>query len=177
MRLNNIKVIICIIIVLIIVLITGCIVFKICSSNKKQVDDAEMEEDSSEDYQVEMISIKSTPDNKIEQDSIEVESIEIAVLKDELEVKSILKNNSDKELKGYYIEIELLDNENNIKTVITDNSKETIEIGNSKEITNYVSGLENPLEIVNARIKNLEKDGIKKSLDQTMDGMIPDLEE
>lgn len=119
------------------------------------------------------IIIKSTRKNKIEKDGIVAEEIKLQILGDQLEVKTTINNNSREKLDGYLIEIVLLDENKNTVTTISDNSNDVLEAGETKEITNYVMGLENPKAIKGARISTLEKKSTQKTLEDAFDSMTP----
>ena len=180
-KINN-KLII-IIILIIIVIVGGFIFFQNKNKNNstqegqiEQTTDSqvtESEEDLSRFKDIEY-TIESTSENKIEKDGIEAQSIYIKSYTNELEIKTTLKNNSSEKVEGYMIEIELLDDEGNTMTTISDNSQEVLEAGETKEMLNYVVGLENQDQIRNAKIISLEKNNIEETMEKSFEGMIPD---
>ena len=115
------------------------------------------------------IIIKSTSSNKIEKDKIEAEKITINAIGDQLEVKTTLKNNRKEDIKGYLIEIDLLDKNGDIVSTIVDNSSDVIKKKETKEIVNYVNEVENPNQVVNARIVSIEEGSIGEDLEKTID--------
>ena len=101
------------ILVIFILIITGIIVLFVKNKNNTMVEISETGEKT--------ITIKSTGTNRIEKDNIEDEKITINVFDDQLEVKTVLKNNKSEDLNGYLIEIDLLDKDGNIVSTISDN--------------------------------------------------------
>lgn len=119
-------------------------------------------------------SIQSDESNPIEKDGIEAKSINLTSIGDQLEVKTVVQNNTSELLDGFYIEIDLLSDKGNTLTTITDNSTEKVEAGKSIEVTNYVSGFEFADKIKGAKIVSLEKSSMGAALDETFDDMVPD---
>ena len=136
-----------------------------------------LERESIEPIEEETITIQSTEENKIERDEVEVKNINIKIIGNIVNVSVTLQNNSNETLNGYYIEIELLDSEGNVKAVLTDNSKTTINAGETTVIENSIMDIDNSKEITNARIKELSKNNVMKTFEKTMDEMLPDLED
>ena len=93
---------------------------------------------------------------------------------DQLEVKATLKNNTKEALNGYLVEIDLLDAEENVLTTVADSSQDVIEAGKSAEITSYVMGLENQDQIRSARIKEIQKQNVRETLEQQFTEMTPE---
>ena len=172
MKLNKKKVILIISIFIVIVLATIFIVYKINHQKEagqigsKNIESISIEENS--------INIKSTKEKPIEKDGIEAENIQLNMYGDPLEVKATLKNNTKEALNGYLVEIDLLDAEENVLTTVADSSQDVIEAGKSAEITSYVMGLENQDQIRSARIKEIQKQNVRETLEQQFTEMTPE---
>lgn len=172
MKLNKKKVILIISILIVIVLATIFIVYKINHQKEdgkigsKNIESISIEENS--------INIKSTKEKPIEKDGIEAENIQLNMYGDQLEVKATLKNNTKEALNGYLVEIDLLDAEENVLTTVADSSQDVIEAGKSAEITSYVMGLENQDQIRSARIKEIQKQNVRETLEQQFTEMTPE---
>lgn len=172
MKLNKKKVILIISIFIVIVLATIFIVYKINHQKEagqigsKNIESISIEENS--------INIKSTKEKPIEKDGIEAENIQLNMYGDQLEVKATLKNNTKEALNGYLVEIDLLDAEENVLTTVADSSQDVIEAGKSAEITSYVMGLENQDQIRSARIKEIQKQNVRETLEQQFTEMTPE---
>lgn len=120
----------------------------------------------------EIVTIQSTPKNPISMDNIEVSEIKITGVEDQLKVVSTIKNNTSETLNGFFIQIDLLDANGNVITTLSENSNENIEAnGGTTAITNYVSGISNGTDIVNAKISSLDKNNIKDTLDNAFDSI------
>lgn len=104
--------------------------------------------------------------NPTKKDGISVTDIKVHEIGDQIEVVTTIKNNTSKKLNGLYIEIQLLDKDDNELTVIADNSREVIEAGKSKQIYNYVANTENQNKVAKAEIITLEKNNIDDAMDE-----------
>lgn len=103
------------------------------------------------------IAIKSSKDKKIEKEEIEAISIKLFKNADNIEVITNLKNNSDKDIEGFFIEIGLLDKDGNEVTVIAENTDAVIKSNETYKLQNYVTmSLENS-KIEDAKINRIEK--------------------
>ena len=177
-ELNKKKIIICAVIVVMIIAIIICtVIFLKNKANKEDSIEEQVSKGVQDTIGLTTFEIKSTKSKPIEKDGIEATNISFVATGDQLEVKTTLKNNNKEDLNGYMIEINFLDDAGNIITTIADNSPDVIKSKESKEILNYVIGLENPEAIKRAEISSLEASSMGKSLEKTFDEMIPDLDE
>lgn len=170
-KLNKKKVLtVCFCIIIIILSITILVTRK--SNNNTiadtNIDDTETSEITSikeEGYLVKKIENKFFKIHRIE-----VDSISIRTVGDELAIVTKIKNKFSEELDGFSIDIDLLDKEGNIVTSISQNSEEKIKKQESLELLNYAVGIENAEKIVSAKVTNLERGtvayNVEKSLEQ-----------
>lgn len=173
-ELNKKKVIIAAVIILVLLVIALEMIFIIKKNNKNRVTPEATDTEVAEAKNaLETFSIKNTKENPIEKDGIEAESINFTIIGDQLEVKTILKNTTNEDLNGYMIGIDLLDSKGDVVTSISDNSTDVIKAKQTKEVLNYVMGLEDPKQIVSAKITSLEKETIENTLNQTFNEMTP----
>ena len=93
-------------------------------------------------------SIKSDFFKKIESKNIRVESIDFVQEEDYIDVKVIMKNISDKDIKGFDISIDLMDGEGKKVTSISLNTKDIIKA--KENYTFYGTAM---IEDKNVRIK------------------------
>ena len=110
-------------------------------------------------------TIESTKDNPIEMNGIEASSLQIKNNNGDVEIITTLRNNTQENINGFFIEINLLDKDNNIITTISENSKKTIKAYSNHTMTNYISALDNAEDITNAQIVTLEKNSIQNMLE------------
>ena len=124
-------------------------------------------------------NIQSSEDNPIEMNDIEATNIEIINNYGELQVLTTLKNNSNETINGFFIELALLDENDNTITSIAQNTEETIEPNNELTITNNVTGIDNNVSITNAKIISIEKNTIQDSIENSfneVEGSIQNIE-
>lgn len=169
-----------IIITILLLIIAGLVIYIVYnqSANKTLSEDntnviSKVEEESKDINDYEHL-ITSTRTNPIEKDGIEAKSINIRKLADQLEITTILKNNTSEVVNGYDIEIDLTDDNGNTVTTISDNTRTQIDSGQSIEIKNYVMDLENPERISNAKITYLQKSHAGDLIEQNMDSVVID---
>lgn len=171
-------IIIFIVIIFLTILVSTIFILKNKNSNrassKQNTSNNIVTDNESEDNLNKEITIKSTENNKIEQDGITAEKIDIKVSGGDLEIITTLKNNSSDDLNGFLIEIELLDENGNEVTVITENSKEVVKPNQIIEFFNSVIDLENPERIANARILSLSKNNVDDMFNNMFDEMTPE---
>ena len=98
-------------------------------------------------------------------DWVEATTIKISNNAGDVKVDTILKNNSDEDIHGFFIEINLLDKDNNIITTLSENSEKTIKAHSEHALTNYITALDNAENITNAQIVTMEKNSIKNMLE------------
>lgn len=127
-------------------------------------------------------TIKSTKDNPIEMDDIEATSLELTNNFGDIKIITTLKNNSKEDVKGFFIEIELQDENGKRITTIAENSEETIKAKGEITLTNYISEEANGDKIKNAKILTIEKNSIKDSIENSFDEMeesisVPEVEQ
>lgn len=175
-EINKKKVIIVVMAVLVILAIVFGIIFIIKKNNKNNATDTTDTESAEAEATLETFSIKNSSKNVLKKDGIEVESIDFRIIGEELEVKTIIKNNTKEDLNGYMLDIDLLDRKGNVVTSISDNSTDVLKARKTKEILNYVVDLDDPKQIVSAKITSFEKGSAGDTLNQTLDEMTPELE-
>lgn len=159
---------------ILLVLIIGIILFIIIYNNNNSKNNSLNEtSDSTQIAQssIPTFTIESTKDSPIEKDGIEASSLQIKNNSGDVEIITTLRNNTDENIHGFFIEISLLDKNNNIVTTISENSEETIKANSSYALTNYVSNLNNAGDITSARIETLEKNNIKNMLENNFKGI------
>lgn len=118
-----------------------------------------------------VINIKSTKENPIEKDNIEVTNVEIIDNFGDLQATSTLKNNSSEELNGFFIEIDFLDKDGNVVTSIAENSEQKVKPNEEFTFYNSVVEARNTGDIVTARISFIEKSSTKNSIENVFDEM------
>ena len=164
-------------IVILILILLGIFIIIKCKNNKDENISMPNKQAEITDENIENIfNINSSERNPIEKNGVEATALTILKSGDQLEVKTTLKNKTEEDINGYFIEIELLDANGNKVTAIASNSKDSIKAGESIEICNYVSGLENQNQIKGARIKELSKLNMQDSIEKTFDDMEPEEE-
>lgn len=124
-----------------------------------------------------VINIKSTKENPIEKDNVEVTNVEIIDNFGDLQVTSTLKNNNSEELNGFFIEIDFLDEDGNVVTSIAENSEQKVKQNEEFTFYNSVVELNNAGDIVTARISFIEKSSTKNSIENAFDEMDEDVNE
>ena len=175
-KLNKKKILIIVLIIIVLTFIS-VIVLKSIQNNKtsiKEDDDINAIEDivdMSKEYDYE---IKSTKDNPLEKNGIEANSIMLHAVGDQMEVTTILKNNTDELINGYNMQIDLTDDNGDTVTTISSNTDIEIGVGKSYEEKNYIMGIKNPEKITGAKIVELEKGTVASSLEETLKNIIPE---
>ena len=108
--------------------------------------------------EIQQQTIKSTEENKIEKDELEVKEIKIQRNGSEIEVITTIINNSDSTINGFFMDIAILNKDGKVLTSVVANYKENIKPHKSINYKNYVTGEEiNVDDVVDAKIKLLEK--------------------
>ncbi len=115
-----------------------------------------------------VITIESTRESPIEKDNIEVTNIEIIDNFGDLQVTTTLKNNSNECLNGFFIEIDLLDKDGKVVTNICQDSEQRVESNTEVTFNTTIVQLDNAVDIVNARVKNVERSSIKNFIDESL---------
>lgn len=166
-----------ILVLLVIIAVTIFVVINNKDSNKNNDEDIDMELSNesvdniqSNNYEgtPQVITIKSTKENPIEKDNVEVTNIEITDNFGDLQVTTTLKNNSNEFLNGFFIEIDLLDKDGKVVTSISQDSEQKVEANTEFTFTTGVVQLPNAIDIVNARIKTIEKSSTKNLIDESL---------
>ena len=107
-------------------------------------------------------TIESTQKEPIEKDGIEVKKIEFSPAgQNQLSVKVKLKNNTDQEIDGYFIIINLLDQDKNVISTISNYSQDHINANDKFEFEAGIIGFDMEKTMVLAKIDYLEKDSNK----------------
>lgn len=170
-------------IILIVLVISGIIIMSISNKEAKEniSQDKEITGDdvqkNTEEKNIQLqsgVSIKSTESNPIEKNGVEAESIDIEVEGSQLKVTTTIKNNTEEALNGFFIQINLLDNNDNLITTISKSSEEIVEVGATYKAENYVMDLEAKGQISKAQIVEVEKSTIGEALDKTFNDMLPE---
>lgn len=115
-----------------------------------------------------VITIKSTKENPIEKDKVEVTNIEIIDNFGDLQVTTTLRNNSNEILNGFFIEIDLLDKDGKVVTSISQDSEQKVEANTEFTFSTGVAQLPNAVDIVNAKVKSIEKASTKNLIDDSL---------
>ena len=113
--------------------------------------------------------IKSTKEKPIEKDGIEISNMQIVIKTNELNVETTLKNNTNEDLNGFFIHIDLLDENNKRITSITEGSDEILKAHGEIKLYNNVSGLKKNSEIKDIKIVELEKTSIANNMKENFD--------
>ena len=145
-------------------LISLTLVFVLIKNNKKEV---KLEQTS---YGSAINIIKSTESHKIQNNGIEATEVKLFKLKNSLKVVSTLKNNTESDINGFFIELELLDSSGKTVFPMSVNSDTKIPAGKTVAIENYATLDNTTNEIVDVRIKTIEKD-IQSSVVEEFDKM------
>lgn len=174
MRLNmkNKKLLFSLIIIFIIFFICFIIFYKIKISNNNDFNNStnnELENESTNLIQT--YTIKSSKDNPIEKDGLEATNIELTYSGGNVDVITTLQNNSENDIQGFFITVDLIDSNNKVITSFSDNSEETIKSHDTLTITNYITELNNFKDIKYASIRYLLKNNFKDSINQNFKDM------
>ena len=167
--------------ILILLILIAVIIFVIISIKKKSNDENLNMESSDEivenkysnnyDGIPQTIIIKSTKENPIEKDNVEVTNIEVIESLGELQVTTTLKNNTNETLNGFFIEIYFLDKDGNEITSISEDSEKKVEPNEEFSFYNTVAEIPNGKDIINARIGSLEKSSTRNYIENAFDEM------
>lgn len=163
--------------IFLIIILILMIIFEIINL-KRQKDDSnknnELEQSTQEIMQEDenqedvTINIKSDSEHPIKLDEIEATNIEIKCVSNTLQVFTTLKNNSNEKLDDFYIEMELLDeNENKVTTLY--GKVDGIEAHSEKVINNNVTELNNGRKICKAKIVSIEKETVEDIINSSID--------
>lgn len=179
MKKLNKKNILIVILILIILILISYIIFGKNRKNEGLIEDddtiaTEEMVGNSDEYDYE---IRSTKENPLEKNGMEAKSIKLHAVGDQIEVTTILKNNTSELIKGYNITIDLINSRGNTVTTIAENSETEIGDGQSIELKNYVMGITNPKSITDAKIVELEKGSIATNIENSLEETTPDIEE
>lgn len=169
---KNKKLLFSLIIIFIIIFICFIIFFKIKSSNNNDFNNStnnELENESTDFIQ--KYKIESSKDNPIEKDGLEATNIELTYSNGDVDVITTLQNNSENDIQGFFITINLVDSNNKAITSFSDNSEETIKAHDTLTITNSITELNNFKDIKYASISYLLKNNFKDSVNQTFNNM------
>ncbi len=172
---SGILVLLVILVVTIFVVINNKDINKNNNENNNEDIDMELSNESVDNIQSnnyegtpQVITIKSTKENPIEKDNVEVTNIEITDNFGDLQVTTTLKNNSNEFLNGFFIEIDLLDKDGKVVTSISQDSEQKVEANTEFTFTTQVVQLPNAVDIVNARVKSIEKSSTKNLIDESL---------
>ncbi len=136
----------------VIVLIIGATVITIINNNKK----ADLLNYVKEyGYDKPISVIKSTTSKPIEKDGVEATQLELYKLDNSLKVITTLKNNTDNEINGFFIQLALLDKNGNVVFPMAVNSGEKIMPGKTLTIENYATIDNKTKVIVDAKIESI----------------------
>lgn len=107
--------------------------------------------------------IKSTESHPIIKEGIEASTVELKKTGSDLEVSTLIKNTTNEDIKGYYIEIHLLDKNGETITMVAENSSNTIKAGEDYLFKSSVAGLEKDIDVADAKIGALEKNTLSNN--------------
>lgn len=127
-----------------------------------------------EDMGIQTITLKSTSDNPIQKDNIEASNIEIINTLGDLKIITTLKNNSNEAVEGFFIVIDLLDENGEVVTTIAKNSNDKIEANGEFVLTNYASQPTDKKSIKSAKITSLEKNSMRTTIENSFEQMKED---
>ena len=95
----------------------------------------------------------------------------------ELELETTLKNNSNEEINGFFIQIDFLDENGNTLTSISNNSQDVIDAKGELIMRNTISGLESDINIKSAKISYFEKNTVQENIENSMTEIEDSVEE
>ena len=121
------------------------------------------------DNEEQTVSLKSTEKNPIQKDDIEAKNIEIKNNGEEVQVETILKNNTNEKIEGFFIQIDLQNEAGETITTISEESKEVIEKNSEITLNNLVTGINNAMEIKKAEIVQIQKKTTRAEMEETFD--------
>lgn len=139
--------------------------------SNEEIEYDEVDQEKNLDPTERTLIIKSSTENPIEKDNIEIIKMEIISRANELQITTTLKNKTKENLNGFLIEINLLDKDGNIITSIAENSSEGINANCEFTFNSYVVGLSNSQDIVSAEIESLEKNNIQEEIEGSFEEM------
>ena len=136
--------------ILIIVLIILIIIAIVIVSRNKIIND-------NHSFDGEEVVIKSTLSNPIQKDGFEAKELKVDYINNEIMVYIKLQNNTNEVVDGYYVKIELLDEQDNYITLLAHNSKDKI---SPNQIVSFICASSLPDDankITKARIVDIQK--------------------
>ena len=129
------------IIISIVILTILILIIKIM--NQKNVDYAKnnevniIEDSTVEQSNANVIEVLSESDNHIVKEEIETTGVKVIYEGNSVSIETTLKNISEETLKGFFIDLDLLDEKNNVIMKTTDNVQETIKPGETYILKTY----------------------------------------
>lgn len=117
----------------------------------------------------EIININDKENSILKSDGFEVVDLKVSNISDDsLEVKAKVINKSDEVVKGFFIELGLLDEKENLITNIAENSEKDIKQGEEYILEINVVGIENAKNVKKAKIINIDKN-FASNMEETFD--------
>lgn len=123
---------------------------------------------------IQTTNLQSTSDHPIRNDVIEATNIEIVNTLGDLKITTTLKNHSNEAVEGFFIVIDLVDENGETVTTIAKNSNDTIEANGEFILTNYASQPNDKQTIKDAKITSLEKNSVKNTIENSFEQMQQD---
>lgn len=119
---------------------------------------AKKNDNKSSQNQSEIININDKENSILKSDGFEVVDLKVSNISDDsLEVKAKVINKSDQVVKGFFIELGLLDEKENLITNIAENSEKDIKQGEEYILEINAVGIENAKDVKKAKIINIDK--------------------
>ena len=135
----------------------GTIQYSLSNVERKKRESIKINKNDSESTK--NAKIKKAKDNK-ENDEyfsvVEVSNIEIIKNSEELEIKTILKNNSDEDISGFFITMGLYNKDGKEITQYSFNTQDKIPANGTYTFSNYAPHPENE-DVVDAKVLSIEK--------------------
>ena len=113
------------------------------------------QESDNDEWEI-VYNIKSSKENPIQKEDVEVENIDIVQRNGQVKTVYTLKNNSNKKIKEFFIAFELLDENNNVVTTVAGSINKPIRAKGKATYESYTSFPYEKIKITSARIEGEE---------------------
>lgn len=138
--------------VIVVILVCGLIVFILKHKKRDSITEENTRISTEEKYK-----IKEIKSNEISKDTIEVLNINAITSKESAKYEVLLKNTGKEDINGFYIEVALLDKNNDIVTTINYNSDDVIPAKGKYTINAITSDGSRNTKIESAKIIEFSK--------------------
>ena len=167
------------IIAILLIVIIAIITFLIIKNNSSKENESNNTTSIQDEYNpnLPVTTLTSTSENPIKKDDIEATKIILINNFGELELETTLKNNSNEEINGFFIQIDFLDENGNTLTSISNNSQDVIDAKGELIMRNTISGLESDINIKSAKISYFEKNTVQENIENSMTEIEDSVEE